>query len=261
MTFQFLRFELDAEGIALLTINRPEKLNALNRPVIEELAEAFREVREISEVKGLILTGAGEKAFAAGADIAEVAAANSLAAEQLSRFGQQVFRQLETMRKPSVAAINGFALGGGLELALCATVRFAASNAKMGTPEVRLGLVPGYGATQRLPRFLGRAQALHMLLSGEPVGAAEAYRVGLVQEVVEPALLIDTARAWLRKVIANAPVAVGFVMDAVDAGLEMGLEAGLRFESAAFGLVSSSEDKHEGTQAFLEKRKALFTGR
>ena len=261
MSFQFLSFELDAEGIALLTIRRPEKLNALNSVVIEELSKSFQMAREHPGVRALILTGSGEKAFVAGADIAEVSAASPVEAERTSRRGQQVFGELETLRKPSVAAINGFALGGGLELALCATIRIASPNAKLGTPEVKLGLIPGYGATQRLPRLVGRGRAMELLLSGEPIDASEAYRIGLLNAVAEPGQLLETAKHWLRKAIANSPLAVGLTMEAVDVGLDGDLENGLRFESAAFGLISSSSDRREGTQAFLEKRKAIFTGR
>jgi len=261
MSFQFLSFETDTDGLVLVTVNRPTKMNALNQAVISELGQAFRMAREDDAIKGVILTGAGEKAFIAGADIGEVAESSAIQAETLSRRGQRVFRSLETMRKPSVAAINGYALGGGLELAMCCTIRVASDNAKLGQPEVKLGLVPGYGGTQRLPRLVGRGRALELLLSGEPVDANEAYRIGLINAVTPQAELIATAKQWARKVIANAPVAVGYVMEAVDAGLDGGLEAGLRFEATAFGLAAASSDGHEGTAAFLEKRKPLFTGR
>ncbi len=261
MSFQFLSFEPDADGLVLLTIRRPEKLNALNRTLISELGEAFRTAREDVSVKALILTGAGEKAFVAGADIGELAQADALEAERLSRSGQEIFRILETMRKPSVAAINGYALGGGLELAMCCTIRIASPNAKLGQPEVKLGIVPGYGATQRLPRLIGRGRALEILLSGEPIDAAEAYRIGLVNAIAAQADLIDTAKDWAGKVVANGPLAVALTMESVDSGLDGGLQAGLRFESMAFGLTAASADRREGTAAFLEKRKAVFTGR
>jgi enoyl-CoA hydratase len=261
MSFQFLSFEPDADGLALVTINRPEKLNALNQTVISELGEAFRMVREDASVKALILTGAGEKAFVAGADIGELASVDAVQAERLSRRGQEIFRLLETLRKPSVAAINGYALGGGLELAMCCTIRIASHNAKLGQPEVKLGIVPGYGATQRLPRLIGRGRALELLLSGEPIDAAEAYRIGLVNALTSPEELIATAKQWARKVIANGPLAVALTMESVDTGLDVGLQAGLRFEAMAFGLAASSEDRREGTAAFLEKRKAVFTGK
>src|SRR3984885_4518868 len=196
MSFQFLSFEPDADGLALLTISRPEKLNALNQAVISELGEAFRIAREDASVKALILRGAGEKAFIAGADIGELAKVDAIEAERLSRRGQEVFRALETMRKPSVAAINGYALGGGLELAMCCTIRIASSNAKLGQPEVKLGIVPGYGATQRLPRLIGRGRALELLLSGEPIDAAEAHRIGLVNALAPQEALLETAKEW-----------------------------------------------------------------
>ncbi|HEY3827419.1 MAG TPA: enoyl-CoA hydratase-related protein [Bryobacteraceae bacterium] len=261
MSFQFLSFEADADGLALVTVNRPEKLNALNRAVISELGEAFRKVREDDSIKALILTGAGEKAFVAGADIGELASVNAVQAELVSRRGQEVFRTLETLRKPSVAAINGYALGGGLELAMCCTIRVASHNAKVGQPEVKLGIVPGYGATQRLPRLVGRGRALELLLSGEPIDAAEAHRIGLVNALASQEDLIASAKQWARKVVANGPLAVALTMESVDAGLDGGLEAGLRFEAMAFGLTAASDDRREGTTAFLEKRKAVFTGK
>lgn len=261
MSFQFLSFEPDADGLALVTIQRPEKRNALNQAVISELAEAFRMAAEDASVKGLILTGSGDKAFVAGADIGEIAKLEPTQAERVSRRGQGVFRALETLRKPSVAAINGYALGGGLELAMCCTIRIASPNATLGQPEVKLGIVPGYGATQRLPRLIGRGRALELLLSGEPIDAPEAHRIGLVNALAPQEALIATAKQWARKVIANGPLAVALTMDAVDTGLDVGLDAGLRFEAMAFGLTAASEDRREGTAAFLEKRKAVFTGK
>jgi enoyl-CoA hydratase len=261
MSFQFLSFESDADGLALVTVTRPEKLNALNRAVISELGEAFRKVREDDSIKALILTGAGEKAFVAGADIGELASIDAVQAELVSRRGQEIFRALETLRKPSVAAINGYALGGGLELAMCCTIRIASHNAKLGQPEVKLGIVPGYGATQRLPRLVGRGRALELLLSGEPIDAAEAYRIGLVNALTSQEELIAAAKQWARKVIANGPLAVALTMESVDAGLDGGLQAGLRFEAMAFGLTAASDDRREGTTAFLEKRKPVFSGK
>src|ERR1019366_1745300 len=261
MSFQFLSFEPDADGLALITVNRPANLNALNQTVISELGEAFRIARDNVSIKALILTGAGEKAFIAGADIGEIASVDPMEAERISQRGQHIFRSLETLRKPSVAAINGYALGGGLELAMCCTIRIASPNAKLGQPEVKLGIVPGYGATQRLPRLVGRGRALELLLSGEPIDAAEAHRIGLVNAIAPQEQLIAAAKQWALKVIANGPLAVGLTMEAVDAGLDGGLDAGLRFESMAFGLTAASEDRREGTTAFLEKRRAVFTGR
>ena len=261
MSFQFLSLEPDAEGIAVLTIRRPEKLNALNQALISELGEAFREVAANPAIKALVLTGSGEKAFVAGADISELARTGAMEGVELSRRGQDTFRLLETMRKPSVAAVNGFALGGGLELALAATIRIGSPNAKLGLPEVKLGIVPGYGGTQRLPRLVGRGRALEMMLSGEPIDAAEAYRIGLLNAVVPLADLLETARQWARRVIANGPLAVGLAMEAVDVGFTSGMEAGLRFEAMSFGVIAGSEDRREGLAAFLEKRKAVFTGK
>ena len=197
----------------------------------------------------------------AGADIQELAALSPLEAHEFARRGQQVFRMLETSHKPSVAAVNGFALGGGLELAMACTVRFAAENARMGQPEVKLGIIPGYGGTQRLPRLVGRGRALEMLLAGDPVTAAEAYRIGLVNAVVPQAELLNYSRAWLGKALANAPAALGLVMEAVDVGLNAGLEEGLRFEAAAFAVSAATDDGREGARAFLEKRKPAFAGK
>jgi len=261
MSFQFLSLEPDAEGIAVLTIRRPEKLNALNQALISELGAAFREVATSAAIRALIITGSGEKAFVAGADISELARAGAMEGVELSRHGQDTFRLLETMRKPSVAAVNGFALGGGLELAMAATIRMGSPNAKLGLPEVRLGIVPGYGGTQRLPRLVGRGRAMEMILSGEPIDAAEAYRIGLLNAVVPQADLLKAAQAWARKVMGNGPLAVGFAMEAVDVGFEGGLDAGMRFEAMSFGALAGSDDRREGLAAFLEKRKAVFTGK
>jgi len=209
----------------------------------------------------LIITGAGGKAFIAGADIGELCAATSIEMRQSSARGQEVFRRLETMRKPSIAAINGFALGGGLELALCCTLRIASANAKLGLPEVKLGLIPGYGGTQRLPRLIGRGKALELLLTGEPVDAAEALRIGLVNRIAPQDELLVQCRALLKIIFENAPLAVALGMDAVDTGLNCGLEEGLRAESLSFGLAASTRDRSEGATAFLEKRKPVFTGK
>jgi enoyl-CoA hydratase len=261
MSFQFLSLEPDTSGVAVLTIRRPDKRNALNHALISELGEAFRVVREDAALRALVITGEGEQAFVAGADIGEIAHLNPAEAQLLSRRGQEIFRTLETLRKPSVAAINGYALGAGLELAMCATVRIASDNARLGQPEVKLGIVPGYGGTQRLPRLVGRGRALDLLLSGEPIDAAEAYRIGLVNAVFAPAELLNAAKNWALRVLANGPLAVALAMESVDTGLDGGLDAGLRFEAMAFGLSFASDDRREGTAAFLEKRKPAFTGR
>lgn len=261
MPYSHILFHVEESGIAVLTVNRPQKLNALSAAVIDELGDAFGNVAGDAAIRALIVTGAGEKAFVAGADIAELSGLSPLQMRAAGLHGQEVFRRLETCGKVSVAALNGFALGGGLELAMACTVRFAAENAKLGQPEVKLGLTPGYGGTQRLPRLVGRGRALELLLSGDPVTAADAYRIGLVNAVVPQAELMEHCRGWLGKVLANGPAAAALVMDAVDTGLEIGLEAGLRYEATAFGMSAATEDCKEGTRAFLEKRRAVFTGK
>jgi enoyl-CoA hydratase len=261
MPHSYLLVEVDDAGIALVSINRPEKLNALSGAVVAELEDAFADIARDSSIRAVILTGAGEKAFVAGADIQELSQLTAFEARQFAARGQRTFRMLETMPKPSVAAINGYALGGGLELAMACTVRFAAESAKMGQPEVKLGIIPGYGGTQRLPRLVGRGRALELLLSGEPIAAAEAHRIGLVNAVLPQGDLLSHSRAWLGKTLANAPLALGLVMEAVDAGLNVSLEDGLRFEAAAFGVSAATEDRREGTRAFLEKRRAVFAGK
>jgi enoyl-CoA hydratase len=259
--YSHILFEADADGVALLTVNRPEKRNALSGAVVAELKDAFERTAADSAIRALIVTGAGEKAFVAGADINELAVLSPVEMRAYAVRGQQAFRLLETCGKPTVAAVNGFALGGGLELAMACTVRFAAENAQLGQPEVKLGLIPGYGGTQRLPRLVGRGRALDLLLSGEPVGAAEAYRIGLVNAVVAQGELLPYSRAWLAKALANGPLALGLVLEAVDIGLDAGIQDGLRFEAAAFGLSAATEDRREGTRAFLEKRKPSFAGK
>ncbi|SPF52406.1 3-hydroxypropionyl-coenzyme A dehydratase [Candidatus Sulfopaludibacter sp. SbA4] len=261
MSYGHILFEVDEHAVALITVNRPDKLNALSGAVVAELRDAFERVAGDRSIRAAILTGAGEKAFVAGADINELAVLSPIQALEFARRGQQAFRSLETMGKPSVAAVNGYALGGGLELAMACTVRFASENARLGQPEVKLGIIPGYGGTQRLPRLVGRGRALEVLLSGEPLTAAEAHRIGLVNAIVPQNELLSYSRAWLQKVIANAPVAVGLVLEAVDVGLDSSLDAGLRFEASAFAAAVATEDSREGTRAFLEKRKPAFVGK
>jgi enoyl-CoA hydratase len=261
MSYSHILFEPGDLGVALITINRPQKLNALSREVVAELDDAFSRFATDATMRAAIVTGAGEKAFVAGADINELASLSPAESRVLALRGQAVFRRLETCGKPSVAAVNGFALGGGLELAMACTVRFASENAKLGQPEVKLGIIPGYGGTQRLPRLVGRGVALEMLLDGDPITAADALRIGLVNEIVPQAELLDYSRGWLAKVLANGPVAVGLAMDAVDAGLNSSLEDGLRLEAAAFAVSAATEDRIEGTRAFLEKRAAAFRGK
>lgn len=261
MSYTHLLFEVNELGVALITVNRPQKLNALSAAVIAELGDAFDRIKTDHAIRAAILTGAGEKAFVAGADINELAAFSAYDARDFALRGNAVFRCLETCGKPSVAAVNGFALGGGLELAMACSVRFASENAKLGQPEVKLGIIPGYGGTQRLPRLVGRGRALELLLDGEPVTAAEAFRIGLVNAVIPQAELLPYSRTWLSKVLANGPLAVRLVVEAVDAGLNGGLEEGLKFEAAAFGLIAATEDRVEGTWAFLEKRPPAFKGK
>ena len=246
---------------AYVTINRPKVLNALNTPTWSDLRKAFEEARNDASVRGVILTGAGDKAFIAGADISELAQVTAFQAEQSSRFGQEVLDLIENLGKPVIAAINGFALGGGCETAMACTIRIAVDTAKFGQPEVTLGLVPGGGGTQRLPRLVGKGRALQLILSGEIIGAQEAYRIGLVNEVVPAADLIARSEAILKKIAANAPIAVKFSLEAVNKGLETSQGEGSLLEASYFGLCAATEDKKEGTTAFLEKRAPQFRGR
>jgi enoyl-CoA hydratase len=261
MSYNLIGFEASGDGAAVVTVRRPEKLNALNAAVLGELDDAFRRVESDAGIRGLIVTGAGEKAFVAGADIGELAIGDAMAGRAMALGGQAVFRRLERMGKPSIAAINGYALGGGLELALSCTLRVASENAKLGLPEIKLGIMPGYGGTQRLPRLVGRGRALEMLLTGEPVSAAEAERMGLVNHVTPQASLMEFSKSLLRKICDNAPLAATWILEAVDTGANSGLEEGLRVEAAAFGALAATEDAREGTRAFLEKRKPLFKGK
>jgi enoyl-CoA hydratase/carnithine racemase len=249
------------DAIAYVTVNRPKVLNALNTPTWKDLRTAFEEAQNDVTVRGVILTGAGNKAFIAGADISELAHATAVEGEQSSRFGQAVLDLIENLGKPVIAAVNGFALGGGCETAMACTIRIAVDTAKFGQPEVTLGLVPGGGGTQRLPRLVGKGRALQLILSGEMISAQEAYRIGLVNEVVAAADLIARAEATLRKIASNAPIAVKFALDAANRGLETSQSEGLLLEASYFGLCAATEDKKEGTTAFLEKRAPLFHGR
>ena len=252
----------EKEGlIAYVTVNRPKVLNALNRATWADLRTAFEDARDDAAVRGVVLTGAGNKAFIAGADISELAQATALEAEQSSRFGQEVLDLIENLGKPVIAAVNGFALGGGCETAMACTIRISVETAKFGQPEVTLGLVPGGGGTQRLPRLVGRGRALQLILSGEMIGAQEAYRVGLVNEIVPAADLIARAEAILTRIASNAPIAVKFALEAANKGLETSQSEGLLLEASFFGLCAATEDKKEGTYAFLEKRAARFQGR
>ena len=249
------------DGIATVTFNRPKVLNALNRKTVEELQSALLDVRDDATVRVLILTGAGEKAFVAGADIAELAVQTPVNGKEFSLFGQSVFHLLETIGKPSICAINGFALGGGCELALSCSIRIASKTAKLGQPEVKLGILPGYGGSQRLARLCGKGRAHELCLTGEMITAEEALRIGLVNHIYEPSELLPAAAAMAKKIIANAPIAVKFTMEAIERGSEMPLEEGLFLEAALFGVACATADMREGTKAFLEKRAALFTGK
>jgi enoyl-CoA hydratase/carnithine racemase len=248
-------------AIAYVTLNRPKVLNALNQQTWEDLRAAFEDARDDAEVRGVILTGAGDKAFIAGADISELANVTAVEAQKSSSYGQEVLDFIEDLGMPVVAAVNGFALGGGCETAMACTIRVASENAKFGQPEVKLGVIPGGGGTQRLPRLVGKGRALQLILSGEMIDAQEAYRIGLVNEVVPAANLITRAEAILKQIFANAPIAVKFALEAVNKGLETSSAEGLSLEAALFGLCAGTEDKKEGTQAFLQKRAAQFQGR
>ena len=260
MAYENLLYE-KKDQIGYITFNRPKLLNALNRKTMEELGDLLSVARDDAEVRALILTGAGEKAFIAGADINELAQRTAIDGKEFSLFGQGVLHMLETMGKPSIAAINGYALGGGCELALACTIRLASRTAKLGQPEVKLGILPGYGGSQRLARLCGKGVAHELVLAGEMISAEEALRIGLVNRVVEPAELIPAAEALAKKIIANAPLAVKFAMEAIEHGMEMPQEEGLFLEATLFGLCCATDDMREGTRAFLEKRPAQFKGR
>lgn len=259
MAYTTLRLDV-ADAIATITVARPEKLNALNATVIRELGLAIDACRADDAVRGVILTGEG-RAFIAGADIGGLQGRDPATARRAALDGQAVFRRFETSPKPVVAAINGFAFGGGCELALACHLRLAAEGAKLGQPEVKLGLIPGYGGTQRLPRLVGRAKALELLLTGAPVDAAEAHRIGLVNRVVPGDRLLEEARALLVTILANGPLAVARCLALVDQGEGLPLEAALALEAAEFGGMFATADAAEGTRAFLEKRPPAFTGR
>ncbi len=260
MAYQTLLYQ-KRNGIGYVTLNRPEKLNALNRKVMEELGECFRSIRTDEEVRAVILTGAGDKAFVAGADINELAVLSPIEGKEHSVRGQEILDFIENLGKPVIAAINGYALGGGCELAVACTLRIASENARMGQPEVKLGIIPGYAGTQRLARLVGKGRALEMILSGEPVTAQEAYRIGLVNQVVPAKDLMAAAETLARKIMANAPLAVKFALEAVNRGAEMTKQEGQLLEATLFGLCSTTADMKEGTRAFLEKRPVKFVGK
>jgi enoyl-CoA hydratase len=260
MAYENLLYE-KRDGIAFITFNRPKVLNALNRKTVEEMRDALLDARGDEAIRVIILTGAGEKSFVAGADISELAQQTPVNGKEFSLFGQSVFHMLETAGKPSICAINGFALGGGCELALSCTIRIASKTAKFGQPEVKLGIIPGYGGSQRLARLCGKGMAHELCLTGEMITAEEALRIGLVNHIYEPAELLPAAEALAKKIIANAPVAVRYTMEAIERGMEMPQEEGLFLEATLFGLSCATEDMREGTKSFLEKRPAKFVGR
>jgi enoyl-CoA hydratase/carnithine racemase len=251
----------DKKGpIAYVMLNRPKVMNALNKATINELRSAFEDARDDLAVRGVILTG-GEKAFAAGADIGEIANNTAVEAEQATRRGQALTDLIENLGKPVIAAVNGFALGGGCELAMSCTIRIAAESAKFGQPEVKLGVMPGYGGTQRLPRLVGRGRALKLILSGDIIDAADAYRIGLVDELEPDGHVVERAETVLKKIIANAPLSVKYALEAVNKGLETSVAEGLLIEASLFAVCASTDDKKEGTSAFLEKRAPKFQGK
>lgn len=260
MSFENIQLEI-RDGIAFLTLNRPKVLNALNAATLKELGLAIDTIRSDNSVRAAIFTGAGEKAFAAGADIQELAQANAIEGRALALRGQGIFRSLETCGKPIIACVNGFALGGGCELALACHLRIASETARFGQPEVKLGLIPGYGGTQRLARLVGKGVALQMILTGDMVSAADALRIGLVNEVVAPDQLMARGEAVARTIAGMAPIAIRYSLEAVDQGYDLPLEEALSFEAALFGLTCGTADKAEGTAAFLEKRAPVWKGR
>ncbi|MEJ2006780.1 MAG: enoyl-CoA hydratase-related protein [Acidobacteriota bacterium] len=259
MSYETLLYEIRA-GIAHVTVNRPQKLNALNHKAIKELTACFNEIRDSSDVRGVILTGAGEKAFVAGADINELAALTPAEARETALRGQALMNSIENLGRPVIAAVNGFALGGGCELAMACTLRIASDNARFGQPEVKLGLIPGYAGTQRLPRLVGKGRALEMILSGDPISAQEAWRMGLVNQVVGASELMPAAEKLIQKIIANGPVAIRYALEAVNRGMDMSASEGELLEAGLFGLCCATADMKEGTRAFLEKRPASFKG-
>ncbi len=249
------------QGIGYVTVNRPDKLNALNRRVMEELLDCFQAIQGNGEIRLVILTGAGEKAFVAGADINELAVQTPVEGKEMSQRGQRVLDLIENLGKPVIAAVNGYALGGGCEIAMACTLRIAAENARFGQPEVKLGLIPGYAGTQRLARLVGKGRGFEMILTGDAITAQEAYRIGLVNQVVPQAELLAAAEKLAQKIMANAPLAIKFALEAVNHGLEMSEAEGQFLEATLFGLCCTTEDMREGTRAFLEKRPAKFLGK
>ena len=259
MTVENLLLERDG-AVALVTINRPKVLNALNARTLDELHRTMLDVKQDAAVRVVVITGAGERAFVAGADITELAQQTPLGGRERALSGQRVFDLIENLGKPVIAAINGFALGGGCELAMACTLRLAADTAKLGQPEINLGLLPGYAATQRMPRLIGKGRALELMLTGRTIDAAEAARIGLVNQVVPASELLATVRTLAAALAQKAPVATAFILDAINRGLEMPFGEGCLHEATLFGLVASTDDMREGTRAFLDKRTPVFKG-
>jgi enoyl-CoA hydratase len=260
MTFDNLLVERDG-AVAIVTFNRPEKLNALNSATLRSLDSALVAMGADDDVRAIILTGAGEKSFVAGADINELAVLTPAQGKEHARAGQRVFDRIEQLGKPVIAAINGFALGGGCELAMACTVRIASDTARLGQPEINLGIIPGYAGSQRLPRLVGKGRALELLLTGDMIGAQRAYEIGLVNQVVPAAELMPAARKMAQTLASKAPIAVRYILEAVNQGLDMSLEQGQVLETALFGAIASTDDTKEGTAAFLAQRKATWKGR
>ena len=259
MPYTTLLFEM-RDAVAIVTVNRPEKLNALNAAVIAELGEVADRIGKDPAIRGMILTGAGPKAFVAGADIGEIAAQGPVDGKARALEGQRAFRKLEQCGKPVIAAVNGFALGGGCELAMACHIRIAAEHARFGQPEVKLGIGPGYGGTVRLPRLVGKGRALELLLTGQMIDAQEAYRIGLVNRVVPADRLMRESEQILRSILENGPLAVRACLEAVDTGLDVGVDEALLLEANLFGLLSGTADMREGTTAFAAKRTPAFKG-
>jgi len=249
------------DGRALITINRPDKLNALNRKTLEEMNDAVNDASLDSSIGALIITGSGQKAFIAGADIGEISQLSPQGGKDFALYGQTLFNTIENLGKPVIAAVNGFALGGGCELAMACTLRVASQNAKFGQPEVNLGVIPGYGGTQRLLRLAGKGKGLELILTGDMIDAQEAYRIGLVNKVTSQEELIPQCEALAKKIMAKGPVAIRYALEAANRGIEMPIEEGLFLEATLFGLTCATEDMLEGTKAFLEKRQPRFKGK
>src|ERR1700752_1238735 len=260
MNFENILLE-KKNAIAYVAVNRPKALKALNRATMEELRAAFPDIQNDAAVRVVIFTGSGEHSFIAGADISELAKHDAVSGKEYTHRGQNVLNLIENLGKPVIACINGFALGGGCEIAMACTMRLASANAKLGQPEVKLGIIPGYGGTQRLPRLIGKGVAMQLVLTGETISADEAHRIGLVNEVTASGELIPRAEAIAQKIIANAPLAIQYAMEAVNHGLDMTLAEGLYLEATLFGVCCATQDKTEGTTAFLEKRAAAFKGK